>query len=108
MNWNQIHYCDCLDPKIGLPSLPDQSIDLCLTDPPFGVNLHKTMIKDRKYLNGRILKGKSPDLMYDDSWRPEWNLQWFAQLERICKAIIIVTSHKRLFGGFKTLILSIS
>lgn len=37
MKWNQIYYCYCLDPKIGLPSLPNQSIDLALIDPPWGV-----------------------------------------------------------------------
>ena len=93
---NRILYVDCLDKSVGLPSLPSQSIDLALLDPPFGVNLHKTMTKDRKYLNGRILKGKSPEVLYDDTWRPEWNLLWFKQVMRVCKAAIIVTSQKRL------------
>ncbi len=92
---NRILYCDCLDESEGLPSLPDKSIDLCLTDPPWGVNIGKTMLKDRKYVNGRILKAKSPDLMYNDEWNPEWNLRWFKQLERICKAIILVVGQKR-------------
>lgn len=95
MNWNQIKYIDCMDEKEGLPSLPSQSIDLALTDPPWGVDIHKTMIKDRKYINGRILKAKPAELMYNDSWRPDWNLTWFKQLERICKAIILVVGQKR-------------
>lgn len=96
MKWNRILYVDCLDPDVGLPSLPSQSIDLALLDPPFGVDLHKSMIKDRKYLNGRILKGKPAELLYEDSWRPEWNLRWFKQVMRVCKAGIIVTAQKRL------------
>lgn len=28
---------DCMDPKLGLPSFPDKSIDLAIVDPPYGI-----------------------------------------------------------------------
>lgn len=36
INMNEIICADCLD---VLKSMPDKSIDLCLTDPPYGINL---------------------------------------------------------------------
>jgi len=95
MNWNKILYVDCLDKSVGLPSLPDKSIDLCLVDPPWGVEIGKTMLKDRKYINGRILRGKPAELMYNDEFNPEWNLRWFNEVMRVCKAVIIVMGQKR-------------
>lgn len=37
MEWNKIYYIDCMDKAEGLPSLHDNSIDLCLTDPPYEI-----------------------------------------------------------------------
>ena len=37
IEWNIVKYIDCMDEKEGLPSLPDKSIDLCITDPPWNI-----------------------------------------------------------------------
>ena len=34
---NTCYYIDCMDKEQGLPSLPDKSFDLCLTDPPYNI-----------------------------------------------------------------------
>ena len=58
IKWNKVKYIDCMDEKEGLPSLPDKSIDLCLTDPPYNVNFTSGMttynnkvVRALKYLN---------------------------------------------------------
>jgi len=95
MKWNEIKYIDCLDEDEGLPSLPDKSVNLGLTDPPWGVDVHKVLSKDRKYIDGRILHGKSAEVIYHDEFNPEWNLKWFYHLMRICRAVILVVGQKR-------------
>jgi len=79
-----------MDPDQGLPSLPDKSIDLCYTDPPW--NVVKEW-KDRTY-NGRELKWSSKKKYYNDSFDQEWNLEWFEQVQRICNGMIILIPEK--------------
>jgi len=86
-----VKYCDCLDEEHGMPSLPDKSIDLGYTDPPWGVNMHKR--KERQY-HGKTLKWDEKKEYFKDSFNPEWNLLWFKELERICNSIILVISEK--------------
>lgn len=46
---NKIHNMDCFD---GLKEIPDESIDLIVTDPPYGMNYksgHAKQSKDKKY-----------------------------------------------------------
>lgn len=38
MNWD-LRLGDCLDPTTGLASLPDESVDIVITDPPYAVSL---------------------------------------------------------------------
>jgi site-specific DNA-methyltransferase (adenine-specific) len=37
---HQIITGSCLDPEIGLPSLPDKSVDVCIADPPYEEQAH--------------------------------------------------------------------
>ena len=67
IEWNKIKYIDCLDEDDGLPSLPDKSIDLCISDIAWGVNY----------------KG------YKDNYPFKWFINLFNKLERVCKGVIL-------------------
>lgn len=45
MEWNRVIHGNCLD---LLPNLPDASVELVLTDPPFNIGLEYDLYKDRK------------------------------------------------------------
>jgi len=89
IEWNKIHYIDCMDEKEGLPSLPDKSIDLGIPDPPWGVGYdpHKTYGVNTPKID------RSHKTKYKDIWNPEWNLKWFHELERICNSIILIVGQ---------------
>lgn len=89
----EIRYCDCLDPEFGLPSLEDNSFDLGYSDPPWGVNIGKILKNGRDYVSGRKLKSKKEKKYYKDSFNPEWNLEWFDELKRTCKALVLILSE---------------
>ena len=36
---DRILCADCMDPEVGLPSLPDGCVDAVITDPPYGVDI---------------------------------------------------------------------
>jgi len=87
--WNKVIYKDCMDIDVGLPSLPDKSVDLCITDPPWNISY-------KGYQNGDIKK----DNLYNDSFNNkdyrDWNLKWFNEIKRICKRIIISPGRQNL------------
>ena len=72
--WNSVIYRDCMDTEYGLPSLPDKSIEYCITDPPYNVNLKK--------------KNK---INYEDNKKnyKNWCENWFQEIKRTCKYTII-------------------
>ena len=35
---DEVICADCMDEEVGLPSLPEGSVDLVLTDPPYGIS----------------------------------------------------------------------
>ena len=79
MELNKIFNCDCLE---LMKTLPDKCIDLCLTDPPYGINADKGV-------GGGIMAGRK----YKGGWdstRP--SIDVFNEIQRISKNIII-------FGG---------
>lgn len=80
-----------MDEKIGMPSLPDKSIELGYTDPVWGTNIQKK--KTRKHY-GRILEWNKDKTYFDDTFRSEWNLEWFNELNRVCKGIILLVPEK--------------
>jgi site-specific DNA-methyltransferase (adenine-specific)/modification methylase len=91
METNKIYLGDCLD---GLKSIPDKSIDLILTDPPYnigGVQSNNIKFKTRKDMNLEIAEWDK------GSFEPE---KYFLEMKRIIKDdgnIFIFTSHN-LFG----------
>ena len=59
-NYGECRFCDNIDTDYGLPSLKEKSWDLCLTDPPYGINY-----KDKHERHNSI--------HYNDSeLKPEW------------------------------------
>jgi len=80
IEWNKIYYIDCMDENKGLPSLPDKSIDLCLTDPPWGINLKK-----------------EEKINYKDNYNFEWNKLWFDQILRICNGLVLIAGWNHHF-----------
>ncbi|HEC40834.1 hypothetical protein LCGC14_0938190 [marine sediment metagenome] len=89
--WNEVKYIDCMDPDKGLPSIPDKSIDLCLTDPPFGIN----------FKGKKDYSSKREIVLYRDDHLFEWNLKWFSEMERICNGIVFTCGYKYFFDWIK-------
>ena len=56
MKWNTVKYIDCMDVEEGLPSLPEKSIDLCLTDFPYGVKYDYDVWNDTEENLKEVLK----------------------------------------------------
>lgn len=86
IEWNTVKYIDCMDKDNGLPSLPDKSIDLCLTDPPWNIKYDGKSMRNRKTTHN----------LYKDDYEDDWNLSWFNELKRICSGIIIAISTTNL------------
>jgi len=97
-DWNKVYYIDCMDPEKGLPSLPDKSIDLGFTDPPWGVNFGKAK---ELYKSGKKIKRNINIKEYNDQWNPLFQKAYFRELERICNRIIIVTGQWHLDFWYK-------
>jgi DNA modification methylase len=85
IEWNTIKWMDCLDKNEGLKSLPDKSVDLCLTDPPFNVKIK---------MDTQLSKNK---LVYSDDMSKTdyetWCRTWFSELKRICNKILITVGN---------------
>lgn len=91
IEWNTVKYIDCMDEKEGLPSLPDKSIDLCLTDPPYNQ-------KFKPGLNSYNNKSNKKRKAFQDDMNPQeyqkWCYEWFDELKRICNMIIFTPGYK--------------
>lgn len=61
MRLNYIDNRDCLE---GLKDVPDKSVDLIVTDPPYGINYKSGRIKDKSRRLGGILNDQSPFLTF--------------------------------------------
>ena len=57
MRLNYIDNCDCLD---GMKKIPDSSVDLIVTDPPYGINYASDRVKDKNRRLGGILNDDRP------------------------------------------------
>ena len=82
---NKIHCMDCLE---GMKQMPDNSVDLILTDPPYGINMDKGVGVSSSF-------GSSPKTVktYDGDWdnvTPQKEI--FSEIIRIGKKVVI-------FGG---------
>lgn len=90
MEWNRVKYIDCLDEKEGLPSLPDKSIDLCFTDPPYGNNFKGK----KKYPNKNTI-------YFKDDYSFDWQIEWFEEILRICKGVIFTPGNTYFFDWIR-------
>ena len=90
MEWNKVIYTDCMNENNGLPSLPDKSIDLCLTDFPYNINAKKVININAKGI--RIVE------LYNDIKKnyEEWCKKIFNELKRICNQIIFTSGRMNL------------
>lgn len=98
-NKGEIRYCDCLDFEFGLSSLKDKSIDLCLTDPPWGKDMKENK---RKYINQRILDN-TDKIFFEDQITETFNKTYFKELNRICKRLILVLGDSLLLWFIKNI-----
>ena len=57
MRLNYIDNIDCLE---GMKVIPDKSVDLIVTDPPYGINYASSWVKDKSKRLGGILNDKKP------------------------------------------------
>lgn len=94
IEWNKVYYYDCLDFKRGLSSLPDKSIDLCITDPPFNVGLKassKELPSNKRKIRPNAIAYEDNRVNYD-----LWCFNWFKELKKICNMIIIYCGGQNL------------
>jgi site-specific DNA-methyltransferase (adenine-specific) len=78
---NTAYNGDCLE---FMRNLPDKCIDLCLTDPPYGIGLLKT-----KAGNWGIGKTKPDNVL---GWDNKIDPEWFTEIYRVSK-------HQIIWGG---------
>ncbi len=89
IEWNTVKYIDCMDENEGLPSLPDKSVDLCLTDPPYNKRYKGTQwIKKRAFYS---------DNLTPDQYRKFCN-SWFEQIIRISKYLIFTPGNENIWN----------
>ncbi len=83
--WNACYFIDCID---GMKQLPDQCVDLCITDPPYNITIGSTMKRVQAMKEKRI-----HEIYYDDSMTRDdyetWCRAWFAEVKRVSKMILI-------------------
>jgi len=70
---NKIHNCDCLE---FMKTLPDNCVDLVLTDPPYGTNDGK----------GKVIRRGNSDVNFSTlEWDKKLPLHWIKELPRTLK-----------------------
>jgi len=91
IEWNKCIYKDCMNEENGLPTLEDKSIDLCITDPPYNVEVAGTHRGgDSPLFNKKIRYfDNMPQNKYLD-----WCFKWFDELKRICNIIILTPGYR--------------
>lgn len=86
---NKIYNADCLD---ILRELPDKSIDLVLTDPPYGINVYNSVYKNRGEYRSKNSKARNRN------YKPcEWDKD--IPCKDIFEHIFRVSKHQIIFGG---------
>lgn len=86
---NKIYNADCLD---ILRELPDKSIDLVLTDPPYGINVYNSVYKNRGEYRSKNSKARN------GNYKPcEWDKD--IPCKDIFEHIFRVSKHQVIFGG---------
>ena len=87
--WNNVFYIDCMDKENGLPSLPDKSIDLCVTDPPWNIGYIHLKRGDFTKYEKTIYNDKIEDYEL-------FSMRWFTHIIRVCKRLIFTPGRQNL------------
>jgi hypothetical protein len=82
-----IEFRDCLS---FMQNLPDNSLDLIFTDPPWGHDYDGT-----KPMGINQQAEKHDRVNYNDTFAPNWNLKWFHEACRVSHRLVIVMGWKR-------------
>jgi DNA modification methylase len=69
--YGECRFCDNMDPEFGLPSLEEKSWDLCLTDPPYGINF-----KGKKSNVWNMNAYRDLKIYYEDNMSSKDYLEW--------------------------------
>ena len=77
MELNKIYCEDCIE---GMKKLPDNSVKLVVTDPPYNIDFKYDTYTDSK---------TNEEYM-------DWCKKWFTQLKRVSKVIVITTGTMNL------------
>ena len=86
---NKIHNGDCLE---LMKEIPDKSIDLVLTDPPYGINVYNSVYKNRGEYRSKNSKARN------GNYKPcEWDKD--IPCKDIFEHIFRVSKHQIIFGG---------
>jgi site-specific DNA-methyltransferase (adenine-specific) len=92
-----VYYEDCIE---GMKRIPDQSIEICITDPPYNVNIGST-----GYRQTSDKKGKTTNLNYVDDMTHEkyieFSKSWFKEVSRVCKKVIVTVGETNLITWLK-------
>lgn len=94
--WNRCYYMDCIE---GLKQLPDKSIDLCLTDPPFNVKYTGVSTNTARF-SGKASRDYQElgTIEYYDT-RDDYSMwchQWATEIKRICKRYCIFVGRQNI------------
>lgn len=60
----KLNYIDNVDCLVGINDLPDNSLDLIVTDPPYGIDYKSARKKDKTKRLGGIINDKTPFLAF--------------------------------------------
>ncbi len=89
--WNDCNFMDCME---GMKNLPDKSIDLCLTDPPWDVDLGRCG-KARQRLSWHDYNYFDNKKMFNDNIEDyvKFSKEWFKEVNRICNQVIFTPGN---------------
>jgi DNA modification methylase len=76
--YGECRFCDNMDAEYGLPSLAEKSWDLCLTDPPYGINYNKPSGMGEKPVDRNKIKQQ----YFDD--REKNYFPWIKTIMSVC------------------------
>ncbi len=75
---NKVYNCDCIE---GMKIIPSNTIDLVITDPPFGIDF-KAKKENYNRRNSRVLEGYN-EIVGKDYY--DFTLMWMKEIKRVLK-----------------------
>lgn len=93
-----IRFRSCLDQREGLVSLPDQSIDLVITDPPWGEEYDGSKVGGRPSTKAKSHKER---IIYNDAFDIKKMERYLTEIKRISKICMIVLGWNTYYEWLK-------